>query len=98
MVEVKTFNPKSLFKVGFVFYLAVMLLVGVAGLVALLYSLVTGFSTTALAAAGGAAVIYLITALFYALAAACFMAVSGLVYNKIAKKFGGIKVEVEEIK
>ncbi|MBI3384646.1 hypothetical protein HY030_00450 [Candidatus Gottesmanbacteria bacterium] len=98
MMEVKSVAPKSLFKVGFFFYLAMMLVVGLVGLVFLVFNLATNYSSAALTGALGAIAVYVGMALFYALVAAVFLGVSGVLYNKIAKRFGGIKVETEEIK
>lgn len=96
MKEIKSVNLKSLFKIGFFFYLMVMLVVGVVGLVFMVFGLVTNFSSSALTGALGAIVIYLVLALVYSLLAASFMAISGFAYNKIAGKVGGIQVELEE--
>lgn len=95
-MEIKSINLKSLFKLGFFFYMIVMMVVGAIGLVFLLFGLVTNFSTTTLVATLGSILIYVVVALFYGLIAAVFMSLSGLVYNKLAGKFGGVKVEVEK--
>lgn len=98
MMEVKSVDPKSFLKLGFFFYLSVMLVVGLLGLVFLVSSLVTNYSASSLTGALGAIAVYVGMALFYALVAALFLGISGFLYNKIAKKFGGLKIEVEEIK
>lgn len=97
-MEIKSINLKSMFKLGFFFYLAVMMVVGVIGLLFMIIGLVTNFSTGSLTAALGAVVIYIIIALFYGLVAALFLSLSGFVYNKLAAKFGGIKIDVGEVK
>lgn len=97
MMEIKSFNVKSLFKLGFTFYLLLMLVVGLLGLLFLLFNLVTNFSLGNLGAAGGAILIYLLMSLVYGLVAALILGVSGFVYNKLAKKFGGVKLEIEKI-
>ncbi len=98
MMEIKSVAPKSLLKTGFFFYLGAMLIIGLVGLIFLIFSLITNFSTASLAGALGAIAVYVGMALFYALIAAGFLGVAGVFYNKIAGKFGGIKIEVEEIK
>lgn len=95
MKEIKSFSLKSLFKLGFFFYLVVMLVVGAVGLVVMVTGLVTNFSTSALTGALGAVVIYLVLTVVYSLLAAVVLALSGFLYNKVAEKFGGIKVEME---
>lgn len=97
MMEVKSVGVKSLFKMGFFFYLAVMLVVGVVGLLFLLFSLITNFSVTALTSSLGAVVVYVLVALFYGLLAAVFLGLSGFVYNKLAQRFGGVKLELDEV-
>ncbi|MCL5675896.1 MAG: hypothetical protein M1120_02085 [Patescibacteria group bacterium] len=96
MTEVKSVHLKSLFKIGFFFYLVVMLAVGIVGLVFMLAGLVTNFSTSALTGALGAIVIYLVLTLIYSLLAAVVLALSGFLYNKVAQKFGGVQVEIGE--
>lgn len=96
VLEIKSVNLKSLFKLSFIFYLVVMVIVGFFGLLFMLFGLVTNFSTTQLTAALGAIVIYVLVSLFYGLMAAVFMFLSGLVYNKLANRFGGIKIETRE--
>ena len=98
MMEVKSVAPKSLLKLGFFFYLAMMLVVGLVGLVFLVLSLVTNYSASSLTGAFGAIAVYVGMALFYAVVGGLMMGVAGFVYNKIAKRFGGIKIEVEEVK
>lgn len=97
-MEVKAVNLKSLFKLGFFFYLAIMVVVGVVGLLMLLYGLVTNFSTTTLMSSLGAILVYVLVALFYGLLAAVMMVLSGFIYNKLANKFGGVKLDLEEAK
>lgn len=96
-MEVKAVDLKSLFKIGFAFYLVVMLAVGLVGLLFMIFGLVTNFSTAQLVASLGAIVVYVLVSLFYGLIAALFLALSGFVYNKLAKKFGGVKVEAEKL-
>lgn len=95
MKELKSFDIKSLFKLGFFFYLAVMLVVGFVGLLFLIFNLVTNFSMTNLTASLGAIVVYVLVALFYGLMAALALGLSGFVYNKLAQKFGGVKLNLE---
>lgn len=97
MMEIKSVDLKSLLKIGFVFYLLLMLVVGVIGLFFLLFNLVTNFSPAALGAVGGAVLVYLLMSLVYALVAALIFGLSGLIYNKLAERFGGVKVELEKL-
>ncbi len=97
MREIKSLGLKSLFKLGFFFYLVVMLVVGVVGLVVMIAGLVTNFSTSALTGALGAIVIYLVLTVVYSLLAAVVLSLSGFLYNKVAGKFGGLKVEIGEV-
>ncbi len=78
------------------FYLAIMLVVGVAGLLVLLFGLITNFSTSTLLGSLGAIVVYLVMALVYGLVAAVAMVLSGFIYNKLAAKFGGVKLELQK--
>ncbi len=96
MTEIKSVNLKSLFKIGFFFYLVVMLVVGLVGLVFMVVGLVTNFSTSALTGALGAIAIYLVLTVVYSLLAAVVLSLSGFLYNKVAERVGGVKVEVEE--
>ena len=97
MMEVREIDVRSSFKIGFIFYTIIMVLVGVIGLLFLLYNLITNFSLANLGAAGGAILIYLLMSLVYGLIAALFFGLAGFVYNKIAARFGGVRIELEKL-
>lgn len=97
MMELKSFNIKSLFKVGVAIYLTVMVFVGIIGGIFMLYNIITNFSLGALSAAGAAILVYIILTIAYSLVAGIIFAVVGFIYNKLAEKIGGIKLELEKI-